>query len=178
MPFFKDKDLLIPEINKISEDVFEKNNNQLLENKNNQQNENINIKQNVNNLNHNYYKFDQDRKSTFPIDEVEERSPSEEDFSSRKGTYERGKENININPNKISLLSKSPKNNNSLSNISYLKNNSLFQSKSPKTRKNYFSNKLNGFNELSHNYLQEVNPFYSKNETNISNKNFKSNTNL
>ena len=40
------------------------------------------------------------------------------------------------------------------------------------------SNKLNGFNELSNNYLQEVNPIYSKNETNFSNKNFKSNTNL
>ena len=178
LPFFKDKDLLNPEINKVSEDVLDKNNNQLLENKNNQQNENININQNANNLNHNFYKFDQDRNGTFPIDEVEERSPSEEDFSSRKGSYVKGKENININQNKISLISRSPKNNNSLSNISNFKNNSLFQSKSPKTRKNYLSNKLNGFNELSNNYLQEVNPIYSKNETNFSNKNFKSNTNL
>ena len=195
MPFFKDSDknLITPEINILSEDVLKKKNNQLLGIKtieSNENNQNVNyqkqlssfsgskspINKNVNYLNPNFFKFAPERKASYLVEEVEERNPSEEDLSSKKDSELR--ENSKDN-SKLSVISinKSPKNNNSLSIISNSKNNSLFgKSKSPTNKKHCFGNKMSNFNELSNNYLKEINPIFSKKETNAS-KNFKSNTN-
>ena len=147
-----------------------------IKSKNSNNNSNIK-KKNVNYLNPNFYRFSMEKKATFLVDEVEERNSSEEDISSQKESDSKGKENDNNNTINNEQSKLKDNNNNyikqkkRLSVLSKISNN---KSKSPLS----CAMKINNFKEMSNKYLKEISPIFSQKDLNISNQNYKANTNV
>ena len=134
---------------------------------------NINSTKNVNYLNPCFYQFAPERKASFLVDEVEERNSSEEDLSSQKDGNSKSKENSKKGKNKLTLLSKSSKNNGAVSMKSY----SIKISKAPSIDQKTSEIKIKNTKDLSINFIKENNSLFRNNTKDISNPK-KSNLNI
>ena len=198
LPLFKEDEygLSLEELNKLkklSNKDFLKDDKKSLENVNHKSDNNIQIfneknqlsslsearnrnnqsTKNINYLNPCFYQFAPERKASFLVDEVEEKNSSEEDVSSKKDENSKIKENSKKEENKLSILSKSSKNNGAISMKSY----SIIISKAPSIDQKTSEIKINNTKEFSNNNLKENNSLFRNNSKDIPNPK-KKNTNI
>ena len=188
LPLFKEDEygLSIEELNKLkklSNKNFLKDDKKSLENVNRKSDHNIQIfneknqlsslsearnrnnqsTKNINYLNPCFYQFAPERKASFLVDEVEEKNSSEEDVSSKKNENSKSKENSKKEENKLSILSKSSKNNGAISMKSY----SIIISKAPSIDQKTSEIKIKNTKDLSNNFLKENNSLFRNNSKDI-----------